>query len=98
MIAFIYGALAWAAAGLIPMLLVGAGLSIVTFAVMQPLVTSLLEQGVSALNGLPQAAVQIALLAGLGESLSIVGSAILTRLAISTASNIAGIKINTPST
>lgn len=92
--ALIYGALAWAMAGLIPTLLLGAGLAIVTYVGLSPLVEAGLDAAVSKLtgSGLPDVALQLALLSGLGEALSIIGSAILTRLAISAAANVAGLK------
>jgi len=95
MIAFIYGALAWAMSGLIPTLLVGAGLSLVTFTALNPLIESMLEGAASSLNGLPLAAVQWTLLAGVGDALSILGSAILTRLSIVAASNALGLRKTT---
>ncbi len=95
MIAFIYGALAWAMSGLIPTLLVGAGLSLVTFTALNPLIESMLESAASSLNGLPLAAVQWTLLAGVGDALSILGSAILTRLSIVAASNALGLRKTT---
>jgi len=95
MIAFIYGALAWAMSGLIPTLLVGAGLSLVTFTALNPLIETMLESAASSLNGLPLAAVQWTLLSGAGDALSILGSAILTRLSIVAASNALGLRKTT---
>ncbi|PTB88425.1 hypothetical protein C9927_04195 [Pseudidiomarina aestuarii] len=90
--ALIYSALAWMASSLLPLLLVGAGLTLVSFTAFQPLVQAFFDEAVSNLNGLPATALQLMLLGGFGEFLTIIGSAVLTRLAISTASTFFGIK------
>jgi uncharacterized protein DUF2523 len=94
MFKLLYGVLAWAMGGLVQTMLVGAGLSLVVYAALSPLIEGFLQDAVFALNGLPQVAVQFLLLAGVGEALSILGSAILTRLAISSAANVAGLKVS----
>lgn len=66
-------------------LLVGAGLGVATFASVTPLVLSALNSAASAMAGVGGAALQIALMSGLGEALSAIGSAMLTRLAIESA-------------
>jgi len=90
----IYGAIAWALSGFIPMILAGAGVSLVVYAALFPVVETLLTDSILALNGLPQVALQLALLGGAGEALSITGSALLTRMAITSVANIAGLKVN----
>jgi len=92
MLALIYSVLGWAMSGLIPTMLVGAGLSLVTFTAMSPLIESMLNTAASSLYGLPLAAVQWTLLAGVGDALSIMGSAVLSRLTIVAASNALTIK------
>ena len=92
--AIIYSALAWAMGGLVQTVLLGAGLALVTYVGLSPLVESALDSATQQLtgSGLPNVALQFALLAGTGEALSILGSAILTRLAISAASKAVGLK------
>lgn len=91
MAGILFGIVSWAMSGLIPMILVGAGMSLVLYAGIQPLIEGLLNDSASAINGLPEIALQLLLLTGVGEALSILGSAILTRFAITMASNVAGI-------
>ncbi|ALQ96912.1 hypothetical protein B398_05615 [Xylella fastidiosa 32] len=62
--------------------LVGAGLALVTTVLLIPLVTSALNLIVSKISGIPADVLNIALLMGFGEALSIIGSAMLTRLAL----------------
>ncbi len=63
-------------------LLTGAGLSLVTFAALTPLVLSMLNAGANAFSGIASATLNIMLLSGLGVALSAIGSGILTRVAI----------------
>ena len=60
----------------------GAGLALTTGAVMIPLVTTSLNAAASAIGGIGGDALQVVLLFGFGEALSIVGAAMLTRLAM----------------
>ena len=60
----------------------GAGISLVSAAVLLPLVTAALNAAASGLNGLPGDLLNVMLLCGLGECLSVVGSAMLTRVAM----------------
>ncbi|HHW4679770.1 MAG TPA: DUF2523 domain-containing protein [Xylella sp.] len=62
--------------------LVGAGLALVTTASLVPLVTSALNLVVSNMSGIPADLLNVVLLMGFGQALSIIGSAILTRLAL----------------
>lgn len=64
-------------------LLLGAGMAVTTYAVSKPLVMSALDQAAGAMSGMGGDILQVALIAGLGEVLSILGSAIATRLGIS---------------
>lgn len=64
----------------------GAGLSLVSAAVMIPLVTTLLNQAASAIGGVPGDLLSMIGLFGFGEAMSIIGSAMLTRLAIQSTS------------
>lgn len=93
--ALLYSVLAWAMGGLVQTMLLGAGLSLVTYVGLSPIIESILDEAVSRLSS-PELgmALQLALLGGLGEFLSIIGSAILTRMAISAATAAVGLKIN----
>lgn len=90
--ALLYGVLAWAMAGLIPRLLVGAGLTLVVYSGISVGVGALLQQAASYIGGAGGAVAQLALLAGVGEFLSIIGSALLTRVGLVMAGNIAGLR------
>lgn len=63
-------------------MLSGAGMSVVSFAALLPLVQGALTLTVQHINSLPGDIAAIALLGGLGEAVSIIGSCILTRMAI----------------
>lgn len=64
----------------------GAGLSLVSAAVLIPLVTTMLNEAASAMGGMPGDMLSIVALFGFGEAMSIIGSAMLTRLAIQSTS------------
>lgn len=63
-------------------LLAGAGLGLASFAALSITVTVALNAVVSAFSGLPVALAQMILLSGFGTVLNMVGSAMLTRLAL----------------
>lgn len=71
--------------------MIHAGLTVVVFSGLDILITEGLDYAVSALSGLPSAALQLALLAGIGQFFSIVGGALLTRVALVTAMNSVGL-------
>lgn len=64
----------------------GAGLSLTTAAVLIPLVTAALNQAADALAGVGGEILQLALLFGIGEAMSIVGAAALTRMTMTAGS------------
>jgi len=66
-------------------MLTGAGLGLVTFAALTPLVLSALNAAAQKFNGIPSSILQIMLMSGFGVALSAVGSGIVTRLAIEAA-------------
>lgn len=66
-------------------MLLGAGLGLTTYAVSRPLVMSALNQAASSFNNMAGDILQVALIAGLGEVLTIIGSGISTRLGITAA-------------
>ena len=64
-------------------ILTGAGLAITTGAVLMPVVTTALDAAAGAMGGMPGDMLAVLNLGGVGEALSIIGSAMLTRTAIS---------------
>lgn len=64
---------------------VAAGLSLVSAAVLIPLVTGALDMAASAMSGVPGDMLSVINLFGFGEALSILGSAMLTRVTIASA-------------
>lgn len=68
----------------------GAGLSLVSYAALTPLILAALNAAASAIAGVGGDILQLVALSGLSEALSAIGSAIMTRTAIAAAST--GIK------
>lgn len=66
-------------------MLSGAGMSVVSFAAILPVVTAALNLCASSIGGLPSDVASLMLLSGAGECVSIIGSATLTRMAINAA-------------
>ncbi|KRG64253.1 hypothetical protein ABB26_08710 [Stenotrophomonas humi] len=60
----------------------GAGLSLVTGAVALPLITTAMNTAASKIGGIGGDVLNVALLFGFGEALSIMGTAMLTRAAM----------------
>lgn len=77
---------AWLLGSAVSRLLVGAGLGIVSFAVLDSIITGFLNQAASSLSGLPQLTLSLLGLAGVSTGISIVGGALLTAAAIKSAS------------
>lgn len=67
-------------------LLSGAGIGVVVLAGMATMVTELLDKATDMLGGLTGDILDIALLAGIDTGLSMIGSAMLTRVALNQAS------------
>lgn len=67
-------------------ILTGAGVSLASYAAIATATTAALSGAVGFFNGLPSAVLQLVLLAGAAQALSIVGAALLTSAAISAAS------------
>lgn len=67
-------------------MLQGAGLSLATTAALLPLLTTALNLAASRLGGMPGDVLALVGLSGVGEALSIIGSAMLTRFAMGAAS------------
>lgn len=71
--------------GAVGSMLLGGGLALTTYAVSKPLIMSALDEAAQAMGGMPGDILQVALIAGLGEVLTIIGSGIATRLGITAA-------------
>ena len=65
--------------------LTGAGLSMVSMAALLPLVTTALNAAASAVGGIGGDLLNVILLFGFGEALSVMGAAMLTRMSIQAA-------------
>lgn len=87
----IYSALQWFSKGGIAQMLAGAGMSVIVSQGLDLMVSDSLAVAIGHINDLPPIALQFALMAGIGDALSIVGSAILTRVAMVAAGNIMGV-------
>ncbi|MEA9831455.1 DUF2523 family protein [Xanthomonas campestris] len=66
-------------------LLGGAGLSVISYAAITPIVLGALNLVSSRINGLAADVASLALMSGAGHAMSIIGSAIMARMAISAA-------------
>ena len=75
----------WMAGSLLARVLVGAGLSVVTFSILSSLLDDALTFLTSNLGALGDA-VQVLYIAGVGTGLSIIGSAMVARVAIDASS------------
>ena len=89
--AVIGSVLAWLAESALARVLVGAGLTLLVWQGADALVESLLTQAVASFSALPAAALQLILLTGVGSALTMLGSALLTRLAFQTGGRILGV-------
>lgn len=63
-------------------ILTGLGLGLATYAVMTPLVLSALNAARSLTSGITSSILQLMLLSGIGEAITMIGAAIMTRTAI----------------
>jgi len=84
--------LSWAMGSFAGALLVGGGFALVTATGLSILVNTYLVDWVAAISSGPAKVVQFALMIGVGEFVSIVGSAFLTRVAILSLSNVLGVR------
>lgn len=62
--------------------LTGLGLGLVTYAAMTPVILSALNAVKSSTSGITSSVLQLMLLSGIGEAMSAIGAAMLTRAAI----------------
>lgn len=83
MVAILWRIAAWALGGAIARMLTGAGLAVFTYTMVVDYVRDALDYGVSILQGVAGGAVlQLLVLFGVAEALTIVGSALLTRATV----------------
>ncbi|WP_127158975.1 DUF2523 family protein [Xanthomonas arboricola] len=66
-------------------MLSGAGLSVISYAAVTPVVLGALNLVASRMSGLPADAASLALMSGAGHAMTIIGSAIMARMAINSA-------------
>lgn len=66
-------------------ILSGAGLSVISYAAITPVVLGALDLVATRINGLAADVASLALMSGTGEAMTIVGSAIMARMAINAA-------------
>ena len=89
--AFLFEALQWFAKGGVPAFLTSAGMTMVVFAGLDIAVEAALDAAVDEMNGIPSEVLDLALVGGLGEFISILGSALMTRAALIAAQNVMGL-------
>jgi hypothetical protein len=80
----------WIMSGALANLLIGGGLTLVVASGIEVLLEDLLNQITSSMSGMPSDILSLSLLFGWGEALSIIGGALLTRVAIKAAANVVG--------
>ncbi len=82
MAGFLLKIMKWVLGGLIARALWGAGMTFVSYVAFFPLVNMALDQINSALSGMARDMYNVLMLGGLGQVLSILGSAMLTRVSM----------------
>lgn len=85
MIALFKGLLVWILAGAIARILAGAGLAIGTYALLSDYLDTFLSYLSTEMNGLPSDFASLLWIAGVGDAISIVGSALIAVAAINSA-------------
>lgn len=85
MIALFKALLVWVLAGAVARVLAGAGLAIGTYTILSDLLDSFLALLTSSLNGISSGFSNLLWIAGVGEAISIVGSALIAVAAINSA-------------
>ena len=95
MLKFLIGLVTWMLSGLIARVLIWAGLTVITSVTLGALVESAMQDAIAGISGIASAALQLALLGGVADFFSIIGSALLTRAAIRAA--MAGLGLKTGS-
>lgn len=85
MIALFKALFVWVLAGAVARVLAGAGLAIGTYSILSSLLDSFLALLTSSLNGISSGFSSLLWIAGVGEAISIVGSALIAVAAINSA-------------
>jgi hypothetical protein len=85
MITLFKSLLIWILAGAVARILAGAGLAIGTYSILSDLLDSFLALLTTSLNGISSAFSSLLWLAGVGEAVSIIGSALVAVAAINSA-------------
>lgn len=88
---FLLKILQFAIGSAIAKLLVGAGIAAVTYRGLSTLVPPLLDGFVNSLNDVSSEALNIILIAGLGEAITIIGSAAIARATLAAATSSIGL-------
>lgn len=83
--ALLKAVLTWVLAGAVARVLAGAGLAIGTYAILSDLLDNFLGLLTTSLNGVTSGFANLLWIAGVGEALSIVGSALVAVAAINSA-------------
>lgn len=89
----IFSVLTLYASSMLARILIGGGLVLVVSAGLSALLEGLLSDAASNIGGMPSTAFQLLMLGGVGDAISILGSALLTRAAINAAGRILGVKL-----
>lgn len=92
--AIVISVLTWFLGSAIGRMLLGAGLTLLTASGAYSLVQVALDSLVTYFSGVPSAILQFVILSGVPAGLSLIGSAILTRVFIQSGSRIVGIKVS----
>lgn len=82
----------WAMAGWLGSVLVGGGLTLIIGVAIADQVEGLLDTAANSIAGLPADMFALAMLSGVGEALTIIGSALMARAALQVAGRILGIR------
>lgn len=85
MITLLKGLFVWILAGAVARILAGAGLALGTYAILGGLLDDFLELLTTSLNGVTSGFSNLLWLAGVGEAISIIGSALVAVAAINSA-------------
>lgn len=80
--AILFSLAKWIVGGLIARMIIGAGMTVVSYIAFIPIVQFGLDQVSDAMGGMAGDMLNVLLLGGVGEVLSIVGSGLLTRVSM----------------
>lgn len=92
MMGLLFGLVTWAFSGALASILVGGGIALVVAVGLDTAVTAFLTAAAGAMGGMPSDVLQLSLLTGWADALSIIGGAFLSRVALVAAGQIIGVK------